>query len=373
MNETNDVTFISSSAQFYQWVSENDPSKLAEIKKRVDEGRWNIVGGWWIEPDVNIPCGESLVRQGLYGQMTLHKLLGHRAKVAFNPDSFGHTGTLPQIIKLQGMENYIFMRPASHEKSIPSDLFWWEGTDGTRVLTYRIQFSYNDNASVRSRIENILAQSENQPMKSYMAYYGAGDHGGGATKENIRSIEELMVERGAPSIFYSTPEKYFEEVRSCRNLNIPVYRGDLQHHAAGCYTAESAIKKGNRHSEAALITAEKLAAILCMSILRLLRKDMDMPWTLPIKPFSSLFRNLNGRFRLKMLLHSILLSLILMPGKLMGLLNMILTGARKLILPELKMSMVIHYCINGLPGQPRPEVVKSFLSKQKFRLWDTDS
>jgi alpha-mannosidase len=261
MNETPDFCFTASSAQFYQWVAENDPPMLAEIRKRVDEGRWNIVGGWWVEPDVNIPGGESMVRQGLYGQLTLERLLGHRATVAFNPDSFGHTATLPQIFKLQGMENYVFMRPGIKEKSLPADLFWWEGSDGTRVLTYRIPISYTDNGSVRNRIKQVLALFKDQPMKSIMAYYGAGDHGGGATKENIRSIDELKVEKDAPAIFYSTPDRYFLEIRSGKNVNLPVVKDDLQHHAVGCYTAESEIKKGNRHSETALILAEKIAAI----------------------------------------------------------------------------------------------------------------
>ena len=261
MKETNDFCFTASSAQFYEWVAENDPAMLAEIRKRVDEGRWNIVGGWWVEPDVNMPSGEALVRQGLYGQLTLQRLLGHRAKVATNPDSFGHTGTLPQIIKLQGMDNYIFMRPGPHEKSLPADLFWWEGADGTRVLTYRIQLSYNDRGSVKDRIEKILETCQDQPMKNFMAYYGAGDHGGGATRENIRSIDALKVEKDAPEVFYSTPDNYFKEVRAYKNLKLPVVKDDLQHHAVGCYTAESAIKKGNRQSEAALVTAEKIAAI----------------------------------------------------------------------------------------------------------------
>jgi alpha-mannosidase len=261
MKETPEFTFTASSAQFYQWISENDPSMLVEIRKRVDEGRWNIIGGWWVEPDVNIPSGESMVRQGLYGQLTLQRLMGRRAKVASNPDSFGHANTLPQIFKLQGMDNYIFMRPGKHEKSLPADIFWWEGADGTRVLTYRIPISYNDEGPVRNRIENILEQYHNQPAKSFMAYYGVGDHGGGATKENILSINELKTEKGAPIIIYSTPEKYFKEIRELENISIPVVNDDLQHHAVGCYTAESEIKKGNRHAEAALVTAEKIGAI----------------------------------------------------------------------------------------------------------------
>jgi len=82
-----------------------------------------------------------------------------------------------------------------------------------------------------------------------MAYYGAGDHGGGATKENIRSIEELKTEKGSPVILYSTPDRYFKEIREMKNLNLPAVKDDLQHHAVGCYTAESEIKKGNRSSE----------------------------------------------------------------------------------------------------------------------------
>ena len=261
MKETADFTFTTSSAQFFQWVADNDPAMLAEIRKRVEEGRWNIVGGWWVEPDMNIPGGEAMVRQGLYGQMTFQRLLGRRASVATNPDSFGHAGTLPQIIKLQGMENYIFMRPGLKEKSIPSDLFWWEGPDGTRVLTYRIQFSYNDGGSVKNRVKSILTQTLNQPTKSFMAYYGVGDHGGGATKESIKSIEELKVEKGAPVVFFSTTDNYFKEVRKEKTANIPIVKDDLQHHAVGCYTAESGIKKGNRQSETALVTAEKIAAL----------------------------------------------------------------------------------------------------------------
>ena len=265
MNETPDFAFISSSAQFYQWVAENDPDMITEIRKRVKEGRWNVVGGWWVEPDVNIPGGEAMVRQGLYGQLTLQRLLGYRAKVAFNPDSFGHTSTLPQIIKLQGMDNYIFMRPAPNEKTLPADLFWWEGADGTRVLTYRIQLSYGAGGSLKSRIERILTQNPNQPGKSFMAFYGAGDHGGGPAKESIHSIEELKGEKGAPAVFFSTPEQYFKEIREDKSLNLQVVKDDLQHHSVGCYTAEAGIKKGNRQSEAALIAAEKITAIGSMA------------------------------------------------------------------------------------------------------------
>ena len=262
MKESLDVVFTSSSAQFYQWVADNDPVMLEEIKQRIKEGRWNVVGGWWIEPDVNSPSGEALVRQGLYGQLTLEKLLGQRAKIGFNADSFGHPGSLPQILRLQGMENYVFMRPNLDEKSLPSDLFWWEGPDGSRVLTYRIQDSYNMNGQRETdhRFEIMMKLAPSQPMTDFMTFYGIGDHGGGPTKETIRIINELKAEKGAPVIQYSTIDRYFDDVRA-KNLNLPTVKDDLQHHAVGCYSADSELKKYNRLSEFALVTAEKIAAI----------------------------------------------------------------------------------------------------------------
>ena len=169
MKEVPGMIFTASSAQFYQWIADNDSQMMQEIRQRVKEGRWNIVGGWWIEPDVNIPSGESLVRQGLYGQLTFQRLVGRRAVVGFNPDSFGHPGTLPQILKKQGLNNYVFMRPAAHEKTIPANLFWWEAPDGSKVLTYRICNSYGDGgSSVRRNIDALLQIAKDQPMKTFM-------------------------------------------------------------------------------------------------------------------------------------------------------------------------------------------------------------
>lgn len=260
MAETPGFVFTASSAQFYEWVAEDDPALLQEIRKRVREGRWDAVGGWWVEPDVNLPSGEALIRQGLYGQLTYRRLLGRTARVGYNPDSFGHPGSLPQILKLQGMENYVFMRPAPNEKTLPADLFWWESPDGTRVLTYRIPISYNDDKSVRERVLHVVQQQE--PVRELMAFYGAGDHGGGATKENIRSIQELQHEPGAPKVAFGGLDGYFDAIRRLnRQPDLPVVHDDLQHHSVGCYTAESEMKKANRESEIALISAEKLAAV----------------------------------------------------------------------------------------------------------------
>jgi alpha-mannosidase len=264
MNEYPDFTFTASSAQFYAWVAATDPAMMAEIRQRVAEGRWDVVGGWWIEPDVNIPNGESLVRQGLYSQRLFQQLFGHPAQIGYNPDSFGHPGTVPQILKLQGMRGYIFKRPESFEKKLPGDLFWWEGADGTRILTYRIPFDYGLTDHIGGWLQEFILNLK-EPTKSLMAFYGAGDHGGGPAKEHIQSILDMQKETGAPTVLFSTPDRYFDDVGARHGVplldNLPVVADDLQHHSVGCYTAMSEIKKDNRVSEAALATGEKMAAL----------------------------------------------------------------------------------------------------------------
>lgn len=262
MKEDPELTMTTSSSQFYVWIEQTDPELLNEIRQQVKAGRWDLVGGWWVEPDVNIPSGESLIRQGLYGQRTLERLFGRRANVGYNPDSFGHTGNLPQILNLEGMHDYVFMRPNALEKpEIRQNLFLWEGLDGTRALTYRIPLFYDDPGDVRGHMLRTLQALAGQPEHTDMEFFGIGDHGGGPTKENMRSIREVQKEAGAPHIFYSTPDRYFTEVAAHLPTDIQVYSGDLQHHSVGTYTAGSSRKKLNRTAEAALETAEKFSAL----------------------------------------------------------------------------------------------------------------
>jgi alpha-mannosidase len=262
LKEDPQVTMTTSSSQFYEWIADSDPALLDQIRKRVQEGRWNLVGGWWVEPDVNIPNGESLIRQGLYGQRSLKRLFGRTADIGYNPDSFGHTGSIPQILKLQGMPNYVFMRPNATEKQLPSSLFWWEGIDGTKALTFRIPLAYDDPGDVRNHMVREIELLRGQTVRDDMEFYGIGDHGGGPTKANIDSIHRIQGEPGAPKLLFSTPDRYFTEVRNSSFLkDLPVVSGDMQHHSVGCYTAGSDLKKLNRSTESALVTAEKIAAV----------------------------------------------------------------------------------------------------------------
>lgn len=260
MNEYDDFLFVSSAAQYYEWIEHSDPAMFAEIKQRVAEGRWEIVGGWWIQPDCNIPSGESFVRQALYAQRYFKEKFGVTARVGYNVDSFGHAGTLPQILKKSGLDYYVFMRPSPPEKGLPGRLFWWESDDGSRVLTFRIMFEYLTWGKEISQHVLRSAEELKAPVNDLMCFYGVGNHGGGPTKDNIESIQHLNSDPDYPTLIFSTPQRYFSVVEA-QNLPLPVVHDDLQHHASGCYAAHSGIKQWNRQAENSLIAAEKFCTI----------------------------------------------------------------------------------------------------------------
>lgn len=265
LNEDPDFLFVSSSAAFYAWVEQIEPAMFEEIRARIREGRWEIVGGWWIQPDCNIPGGESFVRQGLYGQHYFRAKFGTVARVGYNVDSFGHHGALPQILKRSGLDSYIFMRPSPQEKGLPARLFWWESDDGSRVLTYRLPFEYCTWGKELDLHVRRCAAELRKPLDELMCFYGVGNHGGGPTIENLQSIHRLAADPTLPTLTFSTPDRFFAAIRT-RDLPLPTVHDELQHHASGCYAAHSGIKYWNRRAEWALLTAERWAAIAAVTV-----------------------------------------------------------------------------------------------------------
>jgi alpha-mannosidase len=259
MKEFPDFIFVASSAAFYEWVEESDPAMFAEIRQRVAEGRWDIVGGWWVEPDCNIPSGESFVRHGLYGQRYFKEKFGVTARTGFNVDSFGHAGTLPQILKKSGLDYYVFLRPMPHEKGLPARLFWWQSDDCSRVLAFRIPFEYLSWGQEVETHALRCADEIKQPVDESMCFYGVGNHGGGPTIANIESLHRLDADPKFPvRLTCSTPEEFFC-VAETKGWALPIVQSELQHHASGCYAAHSGIKRWNRLAENRLLAAEKLS------------------------------------------------------------------------------------------------------------------
>ncbi len=251
MNEFPNYKFTSACAAYYEWVKESDPDMFDEIVRRVKEGRWCITGGWYIQPDCNIPSGESFARQGLISQRFFKENFGVTANTGYNVDSFGHNGALPKILVNSGMKNYVFFRPGPHEKELPDSLFVWESADGSRVTAYRLPIQYNFTADIFDNFERVAEMASEHEM---MAFYGVGNHGGGPTVKLLEKMENELDGR----FVYSTPNEYFDTVNK---ENLPVVADDLQFHAKGCYSACSLIKKLNRKSETEIAEAERYLSI----------------------------------------------------------------------------------------------------------------
>lgn len=266
LRETEDYIFTRSSAAVYKWIEEGALELFEEIQRHVAEGRWSIVGGWWVQPDCNIPCGESFVRQALYGKRYFQEKFGVDVRVGYNVDSFGHAGSLPQILKRAGLDYYVHCRPEPKEKYLPSPIYWWEGPDGSRVLTFRPAGHYvSGPGGLDEKIYMALYTLTNctvaEPeLRDLMCFYGPGDHGGGPTRENIKAVREADANPQLPAVKFSSCERFFDTV-SRQGLDFPVVGDELQHHSVGCYTSLSALKKYNRRSEMALLTAERFSAL----------------------------------------------------------------------------------------------------------------
>ncbi len=184
MNEYPGYTYTQSAAAYNEWMAQKYPSMNAEIKKRIQEGRWEIVGGMWVEPDLNMPDGESLVRQLLVGKRWYKQAYGVDVRIGWNPDSFGYNWQLPQIYKKSGVDYFVTQKMEWNDTNqLPFKLFWWQSPDGSKVLAYFPHgYGNGDLRPLRLADDLAAARQRSTGMTDMMDLYGVGDHGGGPTR-----------------------------------------------------------------------------------------------------------------------------------------------------------------------------------------------
>ncbi|OAS82958.1 MULTISPECIES: alpha-mannosidase [Metabacillus] len=250
LEEYNEFEFAQSQPQLFAYLKEYQPKVYERVKQKVAEGRFEIIGGMWVEPDLNIPSGESLVRQLLYGKKFFKDEFGLEPRVEWLPDTFGYCASLPQILKKAETDFFMTTKLNWNDTNrFPYDLFYWEGIDGTKIISYlhNILGQQTQPADIKSTWQDYKQKGE-YPEK--MLVYGYGDGGGGVTREMIEYLERSSNLPGMPDVKFDKVHDFFERIES-KKPQLPSWYGDLYLELhRGTYTTHAKTKKNNRKAEA---------------------------------------------------------------------------------------------------------------------------
>lgn len=249
-------TYAQSQPQAFAYMKQFYPDIYERVKGHISSGRFELVGGMWVEPDLNIPSGESLVRQLLYGLSFFEKEFGIKPKIEWLPDTFGYCASLPQILKLAGMDYFMTTKMNWNDTNpFPYDLFYWKGIDGTNVLAY-LNHGVNEYTHPKELNDHWSSYKQKDVHPEQMLLYGHGDGGGGVTREMLAYAEHSEQLPGLPQVKNSTAQQFFESIEKAQPT-LPTWYGDmyLELHR-GTYTTHAFNKKANRYAEGLYREAE---------------------------------------------------------------------------------------------------------------------
>jgi alpha-mannosidase len=253
-----ELVFACSSAQQYAWMKERRPEIFERIKKAVTEGNWAPVGGMWVEADGNLPGGEALARQLIFGRRFFAEEFGLDQEGVWLPDSFGYTAAYPQLAKLAGAKWFLTQKLSWNETNrLPHHTFDWEGIDGTRIFTHFPPVdTYNASLTGAELAHAESNFADKGAATRSLAPFGFGDGGGGPTREMLERARRLRDLEGSPKVEVGDPSAFFDAARA-EYERLPVWRGELylENHR-GTYTSQARTKRGNRRAEALLREAE---------------------------------------------------------------------------------------------------------------------
>ncbi|MCS7112021.1 MAG: glycoside hydrolase family 38 C-terminal domain-containing protein [Ignisphaera sp.] len=255
-------TFVQSSAQYYDWIEKLDPRLFEEIKKLIAEGRWIVVGGMWVESDVQLVDGESLARQFLYGQRYFLSRFGRTCSIGWIPDSFGFAGSLPQIMRKSGIEVFVTHKVVWNDTNeFPLHSFIWRGVDGNEIPVQVLVTSYNESLTPLS-VEKYWSVYKNRDVVPFLVYsYGYGDGGGGPTREMLEYVDLINSMPRVPKVEYFSDGRYIEALKK-RLRELPLWDGELYVEIhRGTYTTNLPVKECMARAEIAVREYEAIASL----------------------------------------------------------------------------------------------------------------
>jgi alpha-mannosidase len=255
--------FACSQAQQYLWIKERQPDLYQLIKERVARGQWLPVGGSWIEPDCNLPSGEALVRQYLFGQRFFEGEFGRRCRESWLPDTFGFNGQLPQIMRGAGIGRFLTQKLSWNRfTQQPHHTFVWQGIDGSEVVAHFPPVDdYNAEATVHELCASVRNFKDHSRSRESIVPFGHGDGGGGPTARMIETLERVRDLQAVPRTQIATVDAFFERVEARRD-DLPRVLGELYFEThQGTYTSQAQTKRANRGCEQLLHDTEFLWSV----------------------------------------------------------------------------------------------------------------
>jgi alpha-mannosidase len=280
MERYEDFVFNQSSAQLYEWIEDVSPEIFERVRRRVEEGRWEPVGGSWVEADCQIPSGESMVRQMLYGQRYFQEKFGHRSRVAWLPDAFGFSPALPQLLRGAGMEGFFtYKLNWSETNEFPYDLYEWEGIDGSTVIAHDFDNpgqDYNGNITPHDIYGTWRNFEGKRHHPESLFSFGWGDGGGGPSEQMLENFERMKSFPAMPRLRMAHVDEFFD---SLPKQGLPKWTGELYLELhRGTLTTQARVKKLNREAEHRLLEAEALATLAALHGGEYPREQLEAAW-----------------------------------------------------------------------------------------------
>jgi len=268
MDEIPALTYVRGETVLYEHIEREEPAMFAKILKHIRSGRWDPIGGAYLQPDTNMPATETFARIYLHGQRYFAEKFGRPATVAWAADSFGHSAGAPELMAAAGFRYFSFFRPNPEQHPLSGPAFWWEGSGGSRILGYRpIHGWYGcERDEARRKMDGFLGAAEKQPYHHIAVFYGLGNHGGGPTRRLVHEIQAWADAHPEVAVVHSGLHRFFgeleKEIAARPEAAPPVHRGELNYCQRGCYTSAAKFKFAYRQAEALLSRAETAATAI---------------------------------------------------------------------------------------------------------------
>lgn len=276
-----DYVFGASQAQLFAWMKELYPEIYQDIKRFVDEGRIELQGAMWTENDCNIPSGESIIRQFLYGEEFFQNEFSKSSKVVWLPDVFGYPASLPQIFRGCGKDYFATIKLTwNNHNKFPYKTFSWKGIDGSEILSHMApQGNYNSTVTPMAFVKSFKGNPQKDDVNHALMIFGIGDGGGGPGEAPLELLQRERDQAGLAPVKFGTAGGFFEELSADKNAVVPVYEGELylEKHQ-GTYTSQARNKLYNRLMEQELHTLEWLCSLATIKGIKWNKEEIDEIW-----------------------------------------------------------------------------------------------